>query len=315
MPNRLPSLNALRAFEASARHRSFSRAAEELHVTPAAISHQIKGLEEFLGAGLFRRARGTLMLTEAGQRLLPGVRRGFECFRDAMENFGVYDKTGPLNVTMTPSIAAKWLIPRLEHFNREHPEIDIRITTTLEMIDFEREGVEIGIRYGRGDYPGLVTELLLSSEVSPVCSPLLLRGKRRLDRPEDLRHFTLLHDESPLHDDTHPNWTMWLRAAGVTDIDVSHGLHFDSASSSLSAAVEGVGVALGRSALVDKDIAAGRLVRPFDLRLASDFGYYVVYPEKSLKRPKVAAFRDWLFAEVAADRDTRPLSQSAGVPA
>lgn len=304
MTARLPSLNALRAFEASARQRSFSRAAEELHVTPAAISHQIKGLEEFLGAGLFRRAKGTLMLTEAGQRLLPGVRKGFDAFREAMENFGVYDKTGPLNVTMTPSIAAKWLIPRLEHFNRQHPEIDIRITTTLEMIDYVREGVEIGIRYGRGNYPGLVTELLLTSEVSPVCSPQLLAGSKPLKRPEDLAHFTLLHDESPLHDETHPYWAMWLRAAGVGDVDATHGLRFDNASSSLSAAIEGVGVALGRSALVDKDIAAGRLVRPFELRLPSEFGYYVVYPEQNLKRAKVAVFRDWLFAEVAADHGT-----------
>jgi LysR family glycine cleavage system transcriptional activator len=310
MAPRLPSLNALRAFEASARQRSFSRAAEELHVTPAAISHQIKGLEEYLGAGLFRRARGTLMLTEAGQRLLPGVRRGFEAFREAMEHFGAYDKTGPLNVTMTPSIAAKWLIPRLEHFNRQHPEIDIRITTTRDMVDFEREGIEIGIRYGRGDYPGLVSELLLSSEVSPVCSPQLLDGDKPLRHPRDLAHFTLLHDDSPLHDDTHPNWSMWLRAAGVPEIDARHGLHFDNASSSMSAAVEGVGVALGRSALADKDIAAGRLIRPFELRLASDFSYYVVYPEQNLKRAKVAVFRDWLFAEVAADQDPKnsPLS-------
>jgi LysR family glycine cleavage system transcriptional activator len=315
MPANLPSLNALRAFEASARQRSFSRAAEELHVTPAAISHQIKGLEAFLGAGLFRRAKGTLMLTEAGQRLLPGVRKGFDAFREAMENFGAYDKTGPLNVTMTPSIAAKWLIPRLEHFNRQHPEIDIRITTTLEMIDYEREGVEIGIRYGRGDYPGLVTELLLSSEVSPVCSPQLLAGEKPLKRPKDLAHFTLLHDESPLHDETHPNWAMWLRAAGATDVDATHGLRFDHASTSLSAAIEGVGVALGRSALVDKDIAAGRLVRPFELRLPSDFGYYVVYPEQNLKRTKVAVFREWLFAEVAADRDPSGSLQSTNASA
>lgn len=314
MPARLPSLNALRAFEASARQRSFSRAAEELNVTPAAISHQIKGLEEYLGAGLFRRAKGTLMLTEAGQRLLPGIRRGFDAFREAMENFGAYDKTGPLNVTMTPSIAAKWLIPRLEHFNRQHPEIDIRITTSMEMVDFDREGIEIGIRYGRGDYPGLVSELLLSSEVSPVCSPQLLNGDKPLRHPRDLANFTLLHDDSPLHDDTHPNWSMWLRAAGVPEIDASHGLHFDNASSSMSAAVEGVGVALGRSALADKDIAAGRLVRPFELRLQSDFGYYVVYPEQNLKRAKVAAFRDWLFAEVTADRGSNFSALSAAFP-
>jgi LysR family glycine cleavage system transcriptional activator len=300
MQTRLPPLNSLRAFEASARHRSFTRAADELSVTPAAISHQIKGLEEILGAKLFRRAKGTLMLTEEGQRLLPGVRKGFLAFNEAMENFALYHQTGPLNVALTPSFAAKWLIPRLEHFNARHPDIDIRITTTMELIDYERDGVDIGVRFGRGGYPDLEVELLLASEVTPVCSPELLKGNRPLETPEDIAHFTLLHDDSPLLDDTHPNWAMWLKAANVDNVDPSHGLRFDNASSCINAAIEGVGVALARTALIDSDLAAGRLVKLFELSLPSDFGYYVVYPKRSEKLPKVMAFRDWLFEEVAA---------------
>lgn len=299
MQVRLPPLNSLRAFEASARHRSFTRAADELSVTPAAISHQIKGLEDVLGAKLFRRAKGTLMLTEEGQRLLPGVRKGFLAFNEAMENFALYHQTGLLNVALTPSFAAKWLIPRIEHFNARHPEIDIRITTTMELIDYERDGVDIGVRFGRGGYPDLVVELLLASEVTPVCSPQLLNGEKSLEKPEDIAQFTLLHDDSPLLDETHPNWTMWLKAAEVTNVDPSHGLRFDNASTCISAAIEGVGVALARTALIDSDLASGKLVKLFELSLPSDFGYYVVYPKRSQKLPKVMAFRDWLFEEVA----------------
>lgn len=299
MQVRLPPLNSLRAFEASARHRSFTRAADELSVTPAAISHQIKGLEDILGAKLFRRAKGTLMLTEEGQRLLPGVRKGFLAFNEAMENFALYHQTGLLNVALTPSFAAKWLIPRIEHFNARHPEIDIRITTTMELIDYERDGVDIGVRFGRGDYPDLIVELLLASEVTPVCSPQLLKGEKSLEKPEDIAQFTLLHDDSPLLDETHPNWTMWLKAAEVTNVDPSHGLRFDHASPCINAAIEGVGVALARTALIDNDLASGKLVKLFELSLPSDFGYYVVYPKRSQKLPKVMAFRDWLFEEVA----------------
>ena len=298
MQIRLPPLNSLRAFEASARHRSFTRAAEELSVTPAAISHQIKGLEETLGARLFRRAKGTLMLTEEGQRLLPGVRKGFAAFTEAMENFALYHQTGPLNVALTPSFAAKWLIPRIEHFNARHPEIDIRITTTMELIDYEREGVDIGVRFGRGGYADLVVELLLASEVTPVCSPGLLTGGRPLEKPSDLARFTLLHDESPLLDETHPNWAMWLKAAEADNVDASHGLRFDTASACITAAIEGAGVALARTALIGNDLAAGHLVKLFELSLPSDLGYYVVYPKRSEKLPKVMAFRDWLFEEV-----------------
>jgi LysR family glycine cleavage system transcriptional activator len=299
MNARLPPLNALRAFEASARHRSFSRAAEELNVTPAAISHQIKGLEAFLAAKLFKRATRTLMLTTAGQSLLPGIRKGFTAFGEAMEEFGLFDATGMLTVAVTPSFAAKWLVHRIEHFNRAYPDVDIRMTTSMNLSDYSRDGIEIGVRYGKGDYEGLVTEHLLSTEIIPVCSPRLLGGSRKLTSPTDLAAFTLLHDDSHRHEEMYPDWAMWLHAVGADEVDPSHGLRFDTAGETQNAAIEGVGVALGRTTLVSDDIEAGRLVRLFDLVLPSDFAYWIVYTDSSIKRPKVKAFRDWLKSEGA----------------
>ncbi|MDD9914440.1 MAG: transcriptional regulator GcvA [Rhodospirillaceae bacterium] len=297
MPSRLPPLNALRAFEASARHRSFSRAAEELNVTPAAISHQLKALEEYLSAKLFTRANRTLMLTQAGQSLLPGIHKGFTAFNEAMEAFGLYDQTGMLTVAVTPSFAAKWLVHRIEHFNRAYPDVDIRMTTSMNLSDYARDGIEIGVRYGKGDYGGLLSEHLLSTEIIPVCSPRLLTGSRRLESPADLASVTLLHDDSHRHEEMYPDWAMWLRAAGAPEVDPTHGLRCDTAGETQNAAVEGVGVALGRTTLVSDDVEAGRLVRLFDLVLPSDFAYWIVYTETSIKRPKVKAFRDWLKAE------------------
>ena len=303
MSKRLPPLNALRAFEASARLRGFSRAAEELNVTPAAISHQIKGLEEYLGARLFKRANRTLMLTPEGQTLLPGVQRGFSAFREAMEAFGLYDEAGLLNIAVTPSFASRWLVPRLESFNLAYPDIDIRMTTSMGLIDYDRDGIEVGVRYGSGDYPDLVVEHLLSHDTLPVCNPRLLEGDRKLEKPEDLAHFTLLHDDGHRDIETFPDWGMWLKAAGVTNVDPSHGLRFDNAAAAQGAAVEGLGVALGRTTLISDDLAAGRLVCPFDLALHSDFGYWIVYPENRIKRPKVRAFRDWLIEEARIYRE------------
>ncbi|MBL4721832.1 MAG: transcriptional regulator GcvA [Alphaproteobacteria bacterium] len=297
MALRLPPLNSLRAFEASARRQSFSRAAEELHVTPAAVSQQIKGLEKFLGATLFRRTRQTLILTETGQTLLPGIRRGFQAFNDAMEDFSRQDDTGYLTVASTASFAAKWLVPHIQSFNRAHPKIDVRITTSDKLLNYERDGVEIGVRLGKGDYPDLVAELLLPQELAPVCSPALLNRGKQLRKPSDLRYFTLLHSEAQLGNEE-SNWALWLKAAGVDDIDAARGLRFDFSESAQNAAIEGAGVALGRTALIADDVASGKLVRPFEINLPSDLNYFLVYPEKNLKRPKVKAFRDWVHSEV-----------------
>jgi len=214
-----------------------------------------------------------------------------------MEAFGLYDQTGMLTVAVTPSFAAKWLLHRIEHFNRAYPDVDIRMTTSMNLLDYARDDIEIGVRYGKGDYGGLLSEHLLSTEIIPVCSPRLLTGSRRLESPADLTSVTLLHDNSLRHEEMYPDWAMWLRAAGAPEVDPMHGLRFDTAGETQNAAVEGVGVALGRTTLVSDDVEAGRLVRLFDLVLPSDFAYWIVYTETSIKRPKVKAFRDWLKAE------------------
>ena len=296
---RLPPLNALRAFEAAARHLSFAEAAAELHVTPAAISHQIKALEADLGVKLFRRLNRAVRLTDAGQACLPGLRDGFERIAEAVARVRQGDSVGVLTVTSSPAIAAKWLMPRLERFHQRHPAIDLRIDASMRMVDFAREDVHVGLRYGTGKYPGLHTELLLRSEVFPVCAPALLKGKHALRTPADLRHHTLIHDETTTLDPRGPDWEMWLRAAGVTDIDTSHGLRFNQVALALDAAIGGRGVTLTRDVFAAEDLAAGRLVRPFGKAMPVGFAIYVVIPPALVAAPKVKAFRDWLFEEAA----------------
>ncbi len=289
----LPNLNALRAFESAGRNLSFTRAAEELNVTQAAVSHQIKVLEEQLGFRLFRRVHRGLRLTEAGQSYLPEVRAAFEKLEAATERLVVNDATGVLTVSVLPSFAAKWLVPRLMHFQAKHPEIDVRVSAVDRSVDFEQEDIDLGIRFGRGDYRGLKAVPLMAESVFPVCSPALAERGNGLRKPEDLRHFTLLHDDMVL------NWAEWLQAAGVTGIDASRGPFFSDSAMLINAAVEGLGVALGRSALASGDLEAGRLVRPFELSLQTAFGYYIVYPQRRDDRPKITVFRDWLLEEAA----------------
>lgn len=295
MSRRLPPLNALRAFEAAARHASFSAAAAELSVTPAAISHQIKALEGRLGLVLFRRSPRAVRLTDAGQRYLAGVREGFDHLSAATDQLIAGERSGPLTVSLLASFAARWLMPRLKRFHARHPEIDVRLSTTQMLADFARDDVDLAIRFGRGRYPGLTAERLLSQDVFPVCSPALLDGPRPLRRPEDLKHHTLLHD------DIREDWALWLQAAGISGVDPTRGPSFGSDSGLVvQAAVDGLGVALGRSALVAHELAAGRLVRPFQLALKEQDAYYVVYPPTHIGRPKVKLFRDWLLEEAAA---------------
>jgi LysR family glycine cleavage system transcriptional activator len=202
---RLPPLNALRAFEAAARHLSFNAAAEELNVTPAAISHQIKALEADLGVKLFRRLNRAVRLTDAGQACVPGLRDGFERIAEAVARARQGDSVGLLTVTASPAVASKWLVPRLERFRARHPAIDLRIDASMRLVDLVREDVHVGLRYGAGKYPGLHTEQLVRSEVFPVCSPDLLKGKHPLRTPEDLRHHTLIHDETTTLDPRGPD--------------------------------------------------------------------------------------------------------------
>ncbi|MFQ5993919.1 MAG: transcriptional regulator GcvA [Acidiferrobacterales bacterium] len=304
MIHRLPPLNALRAFAAAGRHLSFSRAAQELHVTPAAVSHQIKALEDYLGVSLFQRLNKALRLTEAGQACLPGVREGFERLSDAVEAVKAREAQRPLTVSVAPSFAAKWLVPRLDRFRESHPGIDVRIDATHRLVDLAREDVDFGIRYGTGQYPGMHVERLLAEEVFPVCSPRLLHRAHPLRLPADLRWHTLLHVARPVHDEMEPDWRMWLHAAGVDNVDAARGPQFSIASMAVQAAIEGQGVALAGRVLVTDDLVAGRLVRPFDLGFPVSFAYYLVCPTAGAEKQRVIAFREWLISEAAATSKT-----------
>ena len=305
---RLPPLNALRAFEAAARHLSFTRAAGELHVTQAAISHQIKALEEWLGMALFKRQNRALLLTDAGQAYLPPLREAFDRIQDATARLQARDKSGALTVSTFTSFAAKWLVPKLGRFAAAHPDIEVRLAINDAIVDMGSETVDVGIRYGSGDWRGLRAERLMTEVVFVVCSPRLLEGPAPLKRPEDLRHHTMLHDDLP------EDWDTWLEAAGVGAIKARRELAFNHSEMVLQAAIDGLGVALGRSVLVADDLAAGRLIKPFDLELPTQAAYYLVCPVGTQDRPKVKAFRDWVMSEVAREAASAP-PQVAARPA
>ena len=294
MSRRLPPLNSLRVFEAVARHLSITRAADELSVTPAAVSHQVKTLEDHLGVSLFHRVNRNLLLTDAGQACLPGIREGFERLSAAIQEIDNLGEAGILSVSVAPSFAAKWLVPRLDSFAAQHPDIDVRVSASMQLMDFERDNVDLAIRYGAGRYPNLEVERLLKEEVFPVCSPKLLESDEPLSSPEALRHHTLLHDDSPEDDISCPTWPMWLKAAGMKDVDGSRGPRFNQSSLVIEAAVLGRGVAMAKAHLAAADLAEGRLVKPFKGAMPVDFAYYIVCPEAKLKLRKVSVFRDWL---------------------
>ena len=288
----LPSLNGLRAFEASARLMSFTQAAAELNVTQTAISHQIRRLEEQLGVKLFIRQNRRLALTKEAESYLPAVRSAFDDLRLATDRLRRTERDTRLTVSTTASLATKWLVSRVAAFQDAHPGLEVRITTSPYLVDFRREEVDIAVRYGRGSWAGLRAHWLMAERLFPVCAPALLNGTRKLRRPEDLAHHILLHTTS-FGDD----WRLWLTAAGLPQsIAARRGLTFDQGFMAIQAAVEGLGVALGRGHLVEADIAAGRLVAPFDVELPQDAGYYVVTPEATADAPNIALFRDWLIA-------------------
>ncbi|MBX6321814.1 MAG: transcriptional regulator GcvA [Rhodospirillaceae bacterium] len=296
---RLPPLNALRTFEAAARHLSFTKAAGELHVTPAAVGQQVRLLEDFVGVPLFHRTSRTLALTDAGAACLPEIREAFERLAAAVARINSADQAGPLNISVAPSLAAKWLLPRLERFEAAHPEIDVRVEAAMQVVDLHRSNVDLAIRYGPGRYPGLVVERLMGEAVVPVCSPVLLQGEHPLRTPDDIRFHTLLHDDSPDDDQTCPNWAMWLRAAGVEGVDASRGPRFNQSSLVLEAAVLGRGVALAKARIAAADLAAGRVVKPFEITQPVEFSYYMVCIEAKARMRKIEVFREWLRAEAA----------------
>src|SRR6201996_3701358 len=295
MTARLPSLNGLRAFEAAARHLSFTQAASELNVTQTAISHQIRRLEEELGIRLFIRKNRALALTPKARDYLPGVRAAFNDLRLATDRLLRKDDDHVLTVSTLASLAAKWLLPRLTAFQEAHPGIDVRITTSTALVDFKGGDVDAAIRYGRGHWPGVRADWLTADELFPVCSPALLQGSKPLKCPEDLAHHTLLHSSGGYDDD----WRLWLTAAGLpTDISKPPGLTFDLILMTVQAALDGIGVAMGRTSYVEADIAKGRLVVPFKIALPTDAGFYLVSPEGAAEPPKLRAFRQWLLATV-----------------
>ena len=295
MARRLPPLNALRAFEAAARHLSFTRAAEELHVTQAAISHQVKALEENLGRKLFKRLNRALLLSDDGQAYLPSVSRAFTLLNEATDNLVSKQAPGPLTVSALPSFAARWLVPRLGRFRQIRPDIDLRIDPSAELSDFAGDDVDVSIRYGRGKYPGLRADWLMTEDIFPVCSPALLEGPHPLRDPQDLEHQVLLHD------DGHGDWRTWLLAAGVERVDPTRGPIFTDSGMVIQASMAGQGVALARAVLAADELAAGRLVLPFTLSLPSEFAYYLVCPTNTAEHPKIAAFRDWLLSEARGE--------------
>ena len=300
MGRRLPPLNALRAFEAAARLMSFTKAAEELNITPSAISHQIRGLEEHLGVRMFRRGNRALVLTDEGQNYLPALRDAFDSIHTATARLAARQAEGPLNVSLLTSFAARWLIPRLPRFQALYPGIEVRLSTTVRMVDFRREDVDCAIRHGKGQWPGVTADLLLTEDLFPVCSPSLLAGPKLLKTPRDLANHVRI--QTMLRPD---DWRMWFNAVGISDIDPDAGPQFESSDLALRAAAEGLGVAMASSTLVAEDLKNGTLVVPFDVKLCSVGGYYFVAPEDRRDQPKIAAFRDWLLAEVK--RDTRAL--------
>jgi LysR family glycine cleavage system transcriptional activator len=310
MPERLPPLNALKAFEAAARHASVRKAARELNVSPAAISHQIKNLEAYLGVLLFQRLSRGLRLTPAGQAALPLLRDGFGRLAAAVQQLRTEDQRPALRVWAPPSFAAKWLVPRLSRYAALHPGIDIRLSATPALIgpgagaadangDFRPEDADLSIRFGDGEFPGWRVEKLLAVAALPLCSPRLLDGRRGLRRPEDLRHHTLLHDDTDYAG--RPEWRHWLAAAGVDGIDAARGPRFNHAALALEAAAEGQGVALSLELLARADLAAGRLAAPFEQRLPLRPAYYLAWPEAAAEQPGAAAFRTWLLAEAHAE--------------
>lgn len=298
-------LNALRAFEASARHQSFAAAAAELHVTPAAVGQLVRALEAWLGLPLFHRGasgRTRLVATEAAEQALPDIRAGFDRLAAGLARLQASEPNGALTVTCSPAFAAKWLLPRIERFQAAWPDTELRLDTSLKPADFAAQRIDIGIRYGAGHWPGLVAEPLLHEELFPVCSPrLLAQQPTRLRQVADLLKEVLIHDVSMDGHPEFPSWERWLAQAGVPSAGPLRGLKINNAAAVLQAAIEGQGVALARSVMAHDDMAAGRLLRLFpEQRWPSALAYHVVQRERGPETPRLRAFRDWLFAEAAA---------------
>ena len=297
MSRPLLPLSGFRTFESAARHLSFARAADELRVTPAAVSHQVRTLEDYLGVRLFTRDRKRLTLTDAGAALLPDLRVAFDRMESALDRVRPDPRCQALSVTMPPTFATKWFVPRLDRFRAAHPDIELRIDVNDRLVGFDEAGIDVAIRYGMGRYDGLEVEKLCDERVFPVCSPRLAA---RLTVPNDLAFAELLHvDGNARFDPSFPTWAAWLAAARVTGVDADRGMRFTLSTPAIEAAIDGQGVLLARSLVVAEDLAAGRLVRPFDIELPAGPAYFLVYPKAALRRRNVGRLRDWMIAEFA----------------
>jgi LysR family glycine cleavage system transcriptional activator len=295
MLRRLPPLNALKAFEAAARHESFTRAAEELFVTQGAVSHQVKALETELGVKLFNRERQRLVITDAGRQYLAILRDAFDRIAVGTERLLQRQSSGALTVSTSPDFAAKWLVNRLGRFAEEHPNIDLRVSATLHHVDFAREDVDLAVRHGDGNWPGLDVMRLSPEYLFPVCSPKLLAGRNRLAKPGDVLKFPLIHV------DDRKNWKRWLEVAEVPEVESLHGPVLNRESMAIDAAVDGQGIALARMTLATTDLISGRLLRPFAEELRLSKSYWIICPQATANLPKILTFRQWLLAEAASD--------------
>lgn len=302
MSRLLPGTRALRTLEAAGRHLNFTRAADELGLTPAAVSYQIKEIEEQLGIVLFTRTSRSIQLTKAGALLFDAAGDALDIFGRAVSQASKLARgTALLKVTADAQFAAKWLMRRVDGFRKARPDIELRFDISSGLRDFERDDVDVGIRFGTGRYPGLCADRLFDNVIIPVCSPRMLRSGPPLNTPRDLFHHTLAHIEWSRQGVTWPNWRMWMAAAGVDDFDDSRTIVFETSTDVVQAAIDGNAVALADFAMVANDLSEGRLVRPFELgiKVAPEFAYFLVYPESVADDARIRAFREWILEEAA----------------
>jgi LysR family glycine cleavage system transcriptional activator len=297
---KLPPLAALRAFEAAARHLSFKRAAAELHVTPTAISHQVRQLEAAIGVRLFERRTRQVLLTPEGQVLLPVLRDGFESFARVIEGLSRKPRRATVALSATPALAAKWLVPRIGSFRAQHPDIDLTLLATLEVVDLDSGAVDLALRYGDGPYPNLAAEPLIADRFAPVANPRL-----GIKRPSDLRSVTLLHSDWRRTDPRNPTWRHWLKVAGIAGVDPRAGIRFSDETHAIQAAVAGAGIALHSLLLVAEEIAAGTLAAPFGPEIPG-FTLHLARSRSRPLSPPMEAVQDWLKAQFALAEGVRP---------
>jgi LysR family glycine cleavage system transcriptional activator len=295
---RLPPLNAVRAFEAAARRGNFNQAAEELNVTPSAISHQVRTLEEFFGAKLFRRSGRNVELTEKSRDFLRSVTQALDQINAASQRMMRRPEGNLLNIAVAPTFATGWLVPRMSEFQVDHPELEIRMCTTMSFAAFDDSDIDLAINYSAGEFPdGLENVRIMAEHCVPVCSPQYMRDHGPLSTPGDIRNCTLLHALPRIG-----QWHNWLEVAGVTGVDAERGPKFQTTPLALEAAKSGLGVAISNREFVEGHIRQGSLVAPFQVEVPSESGYYLVYPQEHANDPKIEAFRDWLLATLADEQ-------------